>query len=247
MSSAATAPGRVLLADPDVATRRALAAELRRHGLAVEEHEVGDVAGRVAATVPDLAVVGLPEVGGLELIDRLRHRSTVPLIVVLAPGRTLDAVAALDHGADDCVHRPFPVPELAAKVRAVLRRSSGRSAPLRAGGLLLDLAARRVEVDGRPVDVPPRELALLAFLMAHPDVAFSRHELLERVWHASDAWLGVATVTEHVRRLRLRLEADPAHPRHIVTVRGVGYRFDGVTRPVAEAPFPVAPIRASAR
>lgn len=245
MAIVPTASGHVLIADPNPSTRRALAAALQRHGLIVELSEVGGLAGRLAASTPDVAVVALPDVGGLELVDAVRRVSTVPLIVLLGPGLTVDAVETLDHGADDCVQRLVPVRELAAKVRAVLRRASGRGAPLRSGALLLDAVARRVEIDGRTVDMPPRELELLAFLMAHPGVAFSRRELLEQVWHASESWLGVATVTEHVRRLRLRLEPDPSRPRHLVTVRGVGYRFDGGDPPANEPSFPRAPFRAS--
>lgn len=245
MSPVPDAAGRVLLAEPDPAVRRSIAAELSRRGLTVEQVREGEVAVRLGAAMPDVAVVGLPEVGGLELIDRLRRASTVPLIVLLATDRTVDPVEALDRGADDYLRKPFPVRELAAKVRAMRRRCSGDRAALRAGDLALDVSARKVEVSGRPVELPPRELELLAFLMANPGVAFSRTELIERVWHASESWLGVATVTEHVRRLRLRLEADPARPRHIVTVRGVGYRFEGSGPVPSGGSFPVASLRES--
>jgi DNA-binding response OmpR family regulator len=123
--------------------------------------------------------------------------------------------------------KPCSLPELEARIRAVLRRGqqSPSTSRIEHAGLVVDRSAHRVEVDGKVVDLTPKEFDLLAFLASAPDQVFSREELLEHVWGSTQEWQDPATVTEHVRRLRLKLEADPARPRWLHTVRGIGYRF----------------------
>ena len=141
----------------------------------------------------------------------------------------VDGVDVLEAGADDFVHMPCPAREIAAKARKALRRtcaSWGGGDRLHFDGLSIDSVARELTVRDAVVRIPAREFDLLCFLARSPRCVFSRSELLRNVWHASDAWLGPRTVTEHIRRLRHRIEEDPLHPRWIQTVRGVGYRFD---------------------
>jgi two-component system phosphate regulon response regulator PhoB len=131
-------------------------------------------------------------------------------------------------GADDYVIKPFSPAELSARIASVLRRVRPSDAQTRLDfdGLQIDRASREVTVRGQVVDVPAREYEVLAFLASSPRQAFSREQLLEQVWGSSGNRQGAATVTEHVRRLRRRIEEDPEHPRWLKTVRGVGYRFD---------------------
>ena len=141
--------------------------------------------------------------------------------------RSADCVEVLDRGADDFLEKPCRVREVVAKVRSLLRLlgRNERGPVLDFGDLAIDVAARQVRVGDRLVPMPAKEFDLLAFLAASPDRVFSRKELLERVWHVQDDWLGADTVTEHVRRLRRRIDSDQVIPR-ITTLRGAGYRFD---------------------
>jgi two-component system, OmpR family, phosphate regulon response regulator PhoB len=133
----------------------------------------------------------------------------------------------LNMGADDFVVKPFSFAELEARVRAVLRRGNSEPTVTRMehGGLVVDRDTRTVVIDGGNVPMTRKEFDLLAFLAASPGQVFSREDLLERVWGSTEQWQGRSTVTEHVRRVRLKIEPDPDAPRWILTVRGVGYRF----------------------
>jgi DNA-binding response OmpR family regulator len=155
----------------------------------------------------------------------LRKVSKVPVIALL--DRIVDCVDALEQGADDYLEKPLAPRELVAKVCSALRRVQQGVSPgvLTFDDLMIDRAGHEVRLSGRVVQMPLREFDLLDFLARTPGQAFSRAVLLEEVWHASEAWLGTDTVTEHVRRLRKRIEADPTRPRRVLTVRGVGYRF----------------------
>ncbi|MGQ0521638.1 MAG: response regulator transcription factor [Actinomycetota bacterium] len=226
------APARVLVAEAAPEERSRVESALSREGLAVSV--AGDGPGAVAAAAawrPQVVVVdvGLPGLGGLEVMARLRRdQEDLAVILLSRPSEEDERVLGLELGADDCVVLPVSPRELAARVRAVLRRRSGRppSAPIMAGPLRIDVAERRVALHGEPVELTPKEFDLLAFLASAPDRVFTRSELLEQVWDSSAAWQDPATVTEHVRRIRLRIEADAARPRLLQTVRGVGYRFD---------------------
>ena len=209
---------------------------LRHAGLEPRHALDGQSALDLAATWrPDLVVLDLmlPGIGGLEVCRRLRAEQDpqvpLPVIMLTALGEESDRVRGLEGGADDYVTKPFSPRELTLRVQAVLRRAQvGRQAsivaPVRSGRLEVDSAARRVRSDGREVDLTVREFDLLAFFVSHPGRAFSRAELLEQVWGWSFGDLSIITV--YVRRLRDKVEQDPASPTQLQTVWGVGYRWE---------------------
>jgi DNA-binding response OmpR family regulator len=221
----------VLVIEDDPADRRLISETLRREGLTPIETDRGVRALQVLSARPvDLIVLdlGLTDGSGLELLAEIRRHHGIPVIIATGQGDTETEVVGLRLGADDYVTKPFSPALLAARVSAVLRRSRSTTPTqrLRFGPLHIDVPARQVSVDDQMVDMPSREFELLAFLARHPRQVFSREQLLERVWESSEQWQSPATVTEHVRKLRARIERDPAAPRWIVTVRGIGYRFD---------------------
>ncbi|HEY3261935.1 MAG TPA: response regulator transcription factor, partial [Pseudonocardiaceae bacterium] len=213
---------------------------LERDGYAVQLARDGETALRLAAEQqPDLVVLDLmlPGIDGLEVCRRLRASSDVPVVMLTALGEECDRVVGLQLGADDYVTKPFSPRELALRVASVLRRARGGSGAaehgpdgsaqggvLRDGDLEVDVAARRAVRRGVELALTGRELDLLVFLLRNPGQAFDRATLLERVW----GWTfgDHSTVTVHVRRLREKIEDDPAAPRRIATVWGVGYRYD---------------------
>ena len=176
--------------------------------------------------------VMLPHIDGLSILRRLRQNpaGNVPVILLTARGQEVDRIAGLDLGADDYVTKPFSPAELVSRVRAVLRRAAasalGQSdAPIIHGELRLDPGAREVTLRGRPVELTATEFNLLWFLAAHPRQVFRRDKLLAEVWGYAD-YLDPSTVTVHIRRLREKIERDPAKPAWLQTVWGVGYKFD---------------------
>ena len=225
------APQRILIADPDSVASQRLVVVLREQGYSVET--LGDDAAVAAAleqALPDLVVldVALPTAEvGWKLLARLRDLG-VGVIVHTSQATEADRIMGLQLGADDYVAKPTSPRELAARVRAVLRRAgrSGEVERLAYDGLVVDVRGRKVFVDGREVALRSREFDLLVFLARSPGQVFTREQLLEQVWGSHRDYQRAATVTEHVRRLRVAIEADPARPRHLVTVRGVGYRFE---------------------
>jgi DNA-binding response OmpR family regulator len=183
----------------------------------------------------------LPGMDGLEVCRRIRLDGPVPVVMLTARGDEDDRILGLEVGADDYVTKPFSPRELVLRVESVLRRAGGAPAPgpwLRSGGLALDPAARRALRDGRELPLTIREFDLLAFFLQHPGRVMGREELMRRVW----GWEfgDLSTVTVHVRRLREKIEQDPARPRLITTVWGVGYRFDPEDRPAAGPASPEA-------
>ena len=180
---------------------------------------------------PDLIVLDLmlPRVDGRDVCRRLRDEGVrVPIVMLTALATEEDRIAGLELGADDYVVKPFSPRELVARVRAILRRAPAEAGgELKFEGLTVDLRAHRVLVDGAEVELTPREWALLETLAAHPFRAFSRAELLERAF-ADEQDVLERTVDAHVMNLRRRIEPDPAKPKRIVTVFGVGYRFEGI-------------------
>ncbi|OEV03868.1 response regulator transcription factor [Streptomyces oceani] len=224
-------PRRILVVDDDPTVTEVVAGYLHRAGFAVDRAADGPAALRCAsATPPDLVVLDLmlPGLDGLRVCRRLREGGPVPVVMLTARGDEEDRILGLEVGADDYVTKPFSPRELVLRVESVLRRAGDtRSAGPRlyGGGLTLDPAARTA-ADGRgPLALTLREFDLLTHFLRHPGQAFSRQELMSQVW----GWdIGdLSTVTVHVRRLRHKVETDPACPRLITTVWGVGYRFDG--------------------
>jgi DNA-binding response OmpR family regulator len=180
---------------------------------------------------PDVVVLDLmlPDIDGLEVMRRLRRedRRRRAIILLTARGEESDRVVGLRLGADDYVVKPFSPAELVARVDAVLRRVepiAERERPLRFDALEIDPSGRRVLLDGQPLELTQREFELLLFLASHPGQAFTRDQLMEQVWQYT-FYIDTSTVTVHIRRLRTKLEPDPAQPRFIQTVWGVGYRF----------------------
>ncbi|PSK95846.1 DNA-binding response OmpR family regulator [Murinocardiopsis flavida] len=220
---------RILVVDDDATVAEVVVGYLEKEGFTVGRAADGASALRRAAeSRPDLVVLDLmlPGLDGWEVCRRLRADGPVPIIMLTALGAETDRILGLELGADDYMAKPFSPRELALRVRSVLRRATNRPSGglLRAGGIVLDTEARRAEHNGAPLALTVREFDLLAFLLAHPGRAFDRPALMRRVW----GWEfgDLSTVTVHVRRLREKIEADPARPALIVTVWGVGYRFD---------------------
>jgi DNA-binding response OmpR family regulator len=228
-------PQRILVVDDDATVAEVVQRYLEREGFAVELAADGRTAlTRALAEPPDLVVLDLmlPAMDGLEVCRRLRALAPVPVIMLTARGDESDRIVGLELGADDYVAKPFSPKELVARVRAVLRRAG---APLGAtpaptvyvdGDLRVDVAARQATIGGQVVALTARELELLVFLMRHPNEAFRRDELMAQVW--GTRYGDTSTITVHVRRLREKVEPDPARPTRIATVWGVGYRWEGV-------------------
>jgi two-component system response regulator ResD len=230
MSQASTAaPGRtILIAQDDTGDRTALRDYLESSGYqVVEAEDVSSSLRSVFSHTVDLVLLDLERDGGTsDLLTKLRSRSNVPVIVTPGHASEQDRVRLLDLGADDIVAKPFSLAELEARVRAVLRR--GNAAPtttLHFGDFVVDPGTRMVSLREEQITMTRKEFDLLAFLASNPGRVFSREELLERVWGSTSRWQGRSTVTEHIRRVRLKIETDPERPEWIITVRGVGYRF----------------------
>jgi len=222
---------RVLVVDDDATVAEVVDRYLRNAGFEVDRAADGLAALRmVEAAAPDLVVLDLmlPGVDGIEVCRRLRARGPIPVIMLTARGEEADRVAGLECGADDYVTKPFSPRELTLRVRSVLRRANEPppvgSGVLRAGALVVDAAARTAARRGAPLGLTVREFDLLVYLLRHPGRAFTRAELLEQVW----GWTygDPSTVTVHIRRLREKIEDDPTAPRLLLTVWGVGYRYD---------------------
>jgi len=221
----------VLVVDDEPIVRDVIVRYLRRDGFTTLEASDGERA-RELIEAGDLGLVVLdvmmPGPDGLELCRWIRGRSDLPVILLTARGEEADRIVGLELGADDYVTKPFSPRELATRVRTVLRRSSApavRPDRLEFDDVVVDGTSHEVTKAGVPVALTAREFDLLWFLLSNPRRAFSRHHLMDRVWGHSPA-LDTGTVTVHIRRLREKLESDPARPAHIVTVWGVGYRFD---------------------
>ncbi|TYL46206.1 response regulator transcription factor [Nocardioides sp. BGMRC 2183] len=221
---------RVLLVDDDLTVREVLTSYLRARDHTVIEAGDGLEAVKVVREQQaDLVVldVMLPGLDGREVCRRLRAMSDIPIIMLTALGRETDRVHGLELGADDYVGKPFSPRELTLRVDSLLRRTRRDGAPpevLRDGDLEVDGARRVATRGGEDLALTVREFELLSFLLAHPGTAFTREDLLEQVW----GWTvgDQSTVTVHVRRLREKVEPDPRHPVSLVTVWGVGYRWD---------------------
>ncbi|MEU8515686.1 response regulator transcription factor [Kitasatospora sp. NPDC048722] len=233
---------RILVIDDDPTVAEVVAGYLTRAGHLVDRAADGAEGLALARSAPpDLLVLDLmlPGLDGLEVLRRLRASAEgagLPVVLLTAKGDEADRILGLELGADDYVTKPFSPRELVLRVQSVLRRARAGAAPagaaapdagpLRSGDIALDPKARRAQRGERELSLTLREFDLLAFLLRHPGTVFSRQDLMQRVWGWDFGDL--STVTVHVRRLREKIEDDPAAPALITTVWGVGYRYDPV-------------------
>lgn len=231
---------RILVVDDDPQLRSLLLLVLEGEGYPVTlVSDAGSAIVEVEGGATDLVIldVSLGVEDGRMVLARIRELGDLPVIMISGKGDTADRVLGLRLGADDFLAKPFSPVELVARVETVLRRSGPKSAAVAApvevrpeengkSGLRVNESTREVTIDGRPIDLTAKEFDLLAFLARSPRQVFSRGQLLEHVWSSRSEWQDEATVTEHVRRVRHKIEVDPAKPRFITTVRGVGYRFE---------------------
>jgi two-component system, OmpR family, response regulator RegX3 len=222
----------VLVVDDEESYRQALASGLAREGFAVEIAGDGHEALRLFHRVhPDIVLldVMLPDQSGIELCQQMRALKPVPIIMVTARDSEVDVVLGLELGASDYVAKPFRLRELVARMRAVLRR--GAAVPehheevLHVGPVRLDAGRREVAVDEMPVELSRKEFDLLALLMSHTGQVVTREWCIDRLWWDQEL-TDTRTLDTHIKRLRRKVEPDPANPRHLVTVRGVGFRFE---------------------
>jgi two-component system, OmpR family, response regulator ResD len=226
------ARGTVLVVDDEPTIAEVVARYLERAGYRTRIAGDGPAAIEAAAAQrPDLVVLDLmlPGVDGLEVMRRLREQDSdrIAVILLTAKGEESDRVIGLRLGADDYVVKPFSPAELVARVDAVLRRVDTAPAPeakIELSDMTIDPGARRVIVRGEEVQLTQREFDVLLFLARHPGQVFSRNQLMDAIWQYS-FYTDTSTVTVHIRRLRAKIESEPARPRHIQTVWGVGYRF----------------------
>ena len=221
---------RVLVVEDEESIADAVTYTLRHEGY--EADAVADAETALAAARTreyDLLILDLmlPDLSGLEVCRRLRTESSVPILMLTARTSEVDRVVGLDAGADDYIVKPFSMPELISRVRAMFRRreldrEDSRQGVRRVGGLEIDLAAHAVQVDGRRVRLTPSELRLLSLLSSRPGHVFSRRELMSHLWDSS--FVGDERAADvHVANLRRKIEDDPKAPERLVTVRGAGY------------------------
>jgi two-component system, OmpR family, alkaline phosphatase synthesis response regulator PhoP len=221
---------RLLLIEDDPSIAAGLRMNLRHEGYEVHVAIDGEQGLRMALElVPDAVLLDimLPTMNGFEVLRELRRRnSEAGVLLLTAKGLEEDKVLGLNLGADDYIQKPFSLPELLARVRAVLRRRGGsQDGAIRVGQVMVDRSARTMTRDGVAIDLSPREMSLLLFFIDHPGRALSRDAILEGAW-GLDYEGTTRTIDNFVVSLRQHIEADPAKPRHLCTVRGHGYRFD---------------------
>jgi two-component system response regulator RegX3 len=225
----------ILVVDDEQSYRDALRVALEREGFRVEVAADGlEALERFESSRPSLVLLDLmlPKMSGVDVCRELRSRSQVPIIMVTARNAEIDAVVGLEVGADDYVTKPFRLRELVARVRAALRRGraddgvvADRGEIIEIGDVRLDAARHEVRVRGEGVALPLKEFELLEVLLANAGRVLTRDVLIDRVW-GSNYYGDTKTLDVHVKRLRAKIEDDPAHPERIVTVRGVGYRYE---------------------
>ena len=228
--------GGVLVVDDEAGIRDVVAMTLEMEGIPCTTAADGMEALHLVNEInPDVVVLDLmmPGVSGMEVLEKIREKSNVPVLLLTALNSEDNVVLGLRKGADDYVVKPFSGPELAARVEALLRRSrnSTPSEELRYDNLVIDLPRRIVTLSGDEIELTAKEFDLLVHMAKAPGKVFTREDLLQAVWNSSSQFQQEGTVTEHVRRLRQKIETDPDHPTWVETVRGVGYRFERRRRP----------------
>ena len=225
---------RILIVEDEPAISEAVEYALRAEGFEVEAVDDGNTAlGQARARAYDLLVLDLmlPGLSGVEVCRQLRDENPVPILMLTAKDAEVDRVLGLEVGADDYVTKPFSVPELVARVRALLRRreldTRQAIAKLRVGGLELDLAKHQARLDGEQIPLTAFELKLLTLLAGEPERVFSRGEIMRHLWDSS--YVGDERACDlHVSNIRRKIERDPARPERVVTVRGSGYKLQAV-------------------
>lgn len=222
---------KVLIVDDEPTILETVELKLRKEGFSTFTADSAEEGMRLFRRVkPDLILLDimLPNRSGFDLCRAVRKDSGTPIIFVSAKGEESDRIKGLELGADDYIVKPFNLTEVAARVKAVLRRSTGE--PIRdvveRGNLKIDPRSHECFLDGEPLSLSPKEFALLYFLARHAGQVFSRDVLLDRVW-GRDAFVSARTVDVHIRWLRTHIEEDPNSPTRLLTVRGVGYKFVG--------------------
>ncbi|MDA8196373.1 MAG: response regulator transcription factor [Actinomycetota bacterium] len=228
----------VLIAEDEESFVDAITLGLRKEGFNVEIARDGrEALDQFELVSPDVILldVMLPKISGIDVCKTIRNTSQVPIIMVTARTSELDTVVGLEVGADDYVAKPFRMRELTARIRAVLRRapsspqSEDEEELLEIGEITLDTARHELRVKGTPVALPLKEFELLELLMSNPNRVMTRDMIIDRVWgpyHTSDT----KTLDVHIKRLRTKIEPDPATPSYITTVRGLGYRFEVIPK-----------------
>jgi len=226
---------RILIVDDEPTVREVLGQYLQLEGYMVLQAADGLEALRLAeASPPDLVILDLmlPGIDGLDVCSRLRAKSAVPILMVTARTEDADKFAGFEAGTDDYITKPFRAREVVLRVQAIMRRIEAVSAPamvfdsdLRFGNLVIRPRLHQAERDGVPLDLTIKEFELLLYLATHPGQVCTRQDLLRHVW-SYEYFDGGSTITVHMRRLREKVEPDPARPRHLRTVWGVGYRFE---------------------
>ncbi|GAB4128831.1 MAG: response regulator transcription factor [Fimbriimonadaceae bacterium] len=223
---------KILIVDDEPNILETVELRLRKDGYSTFTAASAEEGMRLFRLVrPDLVLldVMLPKQSGYDMCRTIRRDSHVPVIFLTARGGEDDRVTGLEIGGDDYIVKPFSLSELSARVRSVLRRSGSSIRTLEVvetGNLIINPKTHEATMDGKPVALSPKEFALLYFLAQNPGQVFSRETLLDRVWGA-DAYVSSRTVDVHIRWLRERIEQNPAHPERIITIRGVGYKFQG--------------------
>jgi len=228
-------PKHILVVDDEADLVELISYNLKKEGFSVDSAMDGESAlskikkGRYDLVVLDLM---LPGIQGIEICRMLRNdpkTEALPIIMLTAKGEEVDKILGLEMGADDYITKPFSPRELVARIKAVLRRSMEKPAPekiLKVGELLIDRERYTLTIKGKPVKLSATEFKLLLFLAERKGKVFNREQLLDAVW-SDEAFVEPRTVDVHIRRLRAHIEEDPAHPRYIKTLRGIGYFFDG--------------------
>jgi DNA-binding response OmpR family regulator len=224
----------ILIVEDEPSIAEVVSLYLQRAGFQTRHASDGEIAMKLFEEQnPELAIIDimLPEIDGLSLTRWLRDRSNIPIIMLTARREEVDRIAGLEMGADDYVVKPFSPQELVSRVRAVLRRTGREQNDAETGqvltfeGLTVDPRARTVTLTGREIMLTAREFDMLYLMASHPRQVFTRDQLLQRIWGGTE-YIDPGTVTVHVRRLREKIETDPSTPLRILTVWGVGYKFE---------------------
>ena len=224
----------ILVVEDEPSIAEVVGLYLQRAGYKVQTAADGKIATSILEKgIPDLVVLDLmlPEIDGLSLTRWLRDRSDVPIIMLTARREEIDRIAGLEMGADDYVVKPFSPQELVSRVRAVLRRTkreqaqAGSERPLAFGDLVINALSRTVTLAEKDIPLTAKEFDMLYLLAQHPKQVYTREQLLDRIWGGAE-YIDPGTVTVHIRRVREKIESDPSNPTRLVTVWGVGYKFE---------------------